>query len=171
MYGKTITKTSIISYFLCKRVIIVKNILIVDDNRMILQSLSAFLCLYLKDYNVLTADDGEKAIEVLQSNVVNLILTDLEMPKADGYYVIEYAKKHYPSVPLMIMTGSWSLDLELLVQKTGVVRVIEKPFRYEDLADMAIEALENGAEQSSLIAPVQTDIEKQSPNTGRQPGV
>ena len=130
-----------------------KSILIVDDNRMILNSLSSFLRLALKEYSVLLAEDGAKAIEILESTPVSLIVTDLEMPKVDGYQVIEYAKKNCPSIPLIIMTGSWSLDLELLVSKTGVVRCIEKPFRYEKIAEMAADALGENLSASSVNTP------------------
>jgi len=134
------------------------SILIVDDNRMILHSLSSFFGLTLKNFNILTAEDGEKAIEILQSKSksVSLILTDLEMPNVDGYQVIEYAKKNHPSIPVIIMTGSWSLDLELLVQKTGIMRCIEKPFHFEDIAEMAIEALgQKSTETSCMVTPIQ----------------
>jgi len=139
------------------------SILIVDDNRMILNSLSSFLGITLKNFSILTAEDGEKAIEILhsKSDSVSLILTDLEMPNVDGYQVIEYAKKNHPSIPVIIMTGSWSLDLELLVQKTGIMRCIEKPFHFEDIACMAIEALgESNTESSCIIAPTQPLNEK-----------
>jgi DNA-binding NtrC family response regulator len=132
-----------------------KNILIADDNLMILHSLSSFLRLTFKDYNVLMAEDGEKAIELLATNPVDLILTDLEMPKVDGYKVIEYAKKNYPSTPLIIMTGSWSLDLEQLIKKTGVMRCIEKPFRLENIADLTMEALRENANAPLLISPAE----------------
>lgn len=118
-----------------------KKILIVDDNQMILDSLSSFLQFKFKEYHVLTAEDGEKAIEALKSNPVSLMLTDLEMPNVDGYEVIEYAKRNRPSVPVIIMTGSWSLDLELLVHKTGVARFIQKPFCFEELKHIATELL------------------------------
>jgi two-component system response regulator FlrC len=117
------------------------NILIVDDNRMILNSLSSYFSFRLKDYTVLTAEDGQKAIDVMKTHPVSLVLTDLEMPIVDGYKVVEYTKKNHPAVPLIIMTGSWSIDLETLVQKMGVARCIQKPFRFEELGDLAIEAL------------------------------
>jgi two-component system response regulator FlrC len=117
------------------------NILIVDDNRMILNSLSSYFAFRLKDYTVLTAEDGRKAIDVMKTHPISLVLTDLEMPHVDGYQVVEYTKKHHPAVPLIIMTGSWSIDLEMLVQKMGVARCIQKPFRFEELGDLAIEAL------------------------------
>jgi DNA-binding NtrC family response regulator len=126
------------------------NILIVDDNHMILKSLSSYFASKLKGYTVLTAEDGRKAIDVMKEHPMSLVLTDLEMPHVDGYQVVEYAKKHQPAVPLIIMTGSWSLDLEMLVQKMGIARCIQKPFRFDELGDLAIEALEN----SMKITPV-----------------
>lgn len=125
------------------------NILIVDDNRMILNSLSAYFTFRLKDHPVLTAEDGQKAIEMMKTNPISLVLTDIEMPNVDGYQVISYAKKNHPSVPLIVMTGSWSLDLEMLVHKTGVARCIQKPFRFEELGDLAIEALVNDRNMST----------------------
>jgi two-component system response regulator FlrC len=126
-----------------------KNILIVDDNQMIRESLYYYLGSELKDYQVLTAEDGEKAIEALKANPVSLVLTDLEMPNVDGYQVITYVKRNHPSVPVIVMTGSWSLDLEALVRKTGVVRCIEKPFHFDELSRMASEALGHGTEASA----------------------
>ena len=129
-----------------------KSILVVDDNRMILHSLASYLSFKFKDYTVLTAEDGKQAIELLGAHPVCLILTDLEMPNVDGYQVIEYAKKKYPSVPVVIMTGSWSLDLRMLVCKTGIARCIEKPFRFDELAQMLTEALGSGKAASASIA-------------------
>jgi DNA-binding NtrC family response regulator len=142
-----------------------KNILVVDDNRMILGSLASHLRFRLPGYHVLTAEDGQKAIEALESNPVSLILTDLEMLNGDGYQVIKYAKKKCPSVPVIIMTGSWSLDLRMLVCKMGVVRCIEKPFRFDELDHMVLEALTQGAQGPSAITSEDTDQE--SPIRGR----
>jgi DNA-binding NtrC family response regulator len=119
-----------------------EKILIIDDNQMLRNSVSSYLGFTMKEYSVLTAEDGQKGIEAIKSNPVSLILTDLEMPNMDGYQVIDYAKKHHPTVPVIIMTGSWSSDLKALVCKTGVARCLEKPFRFEDLSEMIREALE-----------------------------
>jgi DNA-binding NtrC family response regulator len=129
-----------------------KSILVVDDNRMILHSLASYLSFKFKEYTVLTAEDGKQAIEQLESKPVSLILTDLEMPNVDGYQVIEYAKKRYPAVPVVIMTGSWSLDLRMLVCKTGIARCIEKPFRFEELTHMLNEALVSSKDASASAA-------------------
>jgi len=113
-----------------------KNILIIDDNRMLRNSISEYLGFMVKGCTILTASDGQSGIDLLNSNPVNLVLTDLEMPGMDGYQVIDYAKKNHPDVPVVIMTGSWSFDLSELVSKTGIVCCLEKPFRFEDLNEI-----------------------------------
>jgi DNA-binding NtrC family response regulator len=118
-----------------------KKILVIDDNHMIRNSVSSYLNCALKGYTVLSAEDGQRGIELMRLQPVSLILTDLEMPNKDGYQVIDYAKKHHPDVPVIIMTGSWSSDLKALVSKTGVARCLEKPFRFEELNEMILEAL------------------------------
>ncbi len=118
-----------------------KNILIIDDNRMLRNSISEYLGFMIQGCTIMTAEDGQSGIELLKLNPVNLVLTDLEMPGIDGYQVIDYAKKNHPDIPVIIMTGSWSADLSQLVSKTGIVRCLEKPFRFEDLNEMIQEVL------------------------------
>lgn len=117
------------------------TILVVDDNKTLCDTLASYLCSRVPDLTVLTAGDGEKAIHLLESNCVNMILTDLIMPNLDGYIVIDYAEKKCPAVPVIIMTASWSLELQALLQKKGEVQYIEKPFRPEDIDRMIIEPL------------------------------
>jgi len=118
-----------------------RTILIVDDNKTLCDTLASYLCSRVPDLTVLTAGDGEKAIHLLESNCVNMILTDLVMPNLDGYTVIDYAQKQCSSVPVIIMTASWSLELQALLQKKGRVQYIEKPFRPEDIDRMVIEPM------------------------------
>jgi DNA-binding NtrC family response regulator len=119
-----------------------KNILIVDDNKMIRDSLSSYLSHQLKNYTVLTAEDGAQAIKTMDSVPISLVLTDLEMPKVDGYGVIMHAKKHHPFASICIMTGSWTTDLRMLVRKLDLVPCIEKPFRFEEVEQIVKELLE-----------------------------
>jgi two-component system response regulator PilR (NtrC family) len=130
-----------------------KNILIVDDNQMIRDSLSSYLSHKLKNYTVLTAEDGAQAINMMDSVPISLVLTDLEMPRIDGYGVILHAKQHHPSVLVCIMTGSWTTDLLMLVRKLDLVPCIEKPFRFEEVERMVIELLEKGAAKSVGMSP------------------
>ena len=118
-----------------------ENILIVDDDKIFLKTLASYLRSKLKNYNVMTAEDGEKAIELMKSNPVSLVLTDLQMPKVDGYKVIAYAQEHDSAIPVIIMTSAWSLELATLVEKKRIARYIEKPFQLEELDRIIIEPL------------------------------
>ena len=115
-----------------------KNILIADDDRTFREALVAYLYSKLKNYNLLTAEDGEKAIEILEATHVSLILTDLVMPKADGYELIDYVTEHNPDIPVIIMTSSWSVELVALLQKMPHILFIEKPLHLEDIDRMII---------------------------------
>jgi two-component system chemotaxis response regulator CheY len=121
-----------------------KNILVLDDNIYILEALSANLCYYLGDCNIMTAIDGAKGAEVLSSTPVDLILTDIDMPVMKGYEFIEHAKKNYPGVPICVMSGDCSAGVREKLEALGVTRYIEKPFHYEKLVSMIIEELKSG---------------------------
>lgn len=111
-----------------------KTILIVDDNTFILDGLATTFGILLKDYTILTAEDGAQAVKILQSVPVDLILTDLTMPVMDGYRLIEHTKKNCPNIPVLVMTGVYTTDVAKRLSSLGVIRCIEKPFDYEELA-------------------------------------
>jgi CheY-like chemotaxis protein len=118
-----------------------KNILVLDDNKYILEALSANLCYYLGDCNIMTALDGAKGAEVLSSVPVDLILADIDMPIANGYGFIEHAKKNYPGVPVCAMTGDCSPAVREKLEALGVTRYVEKPLQYGKLVSMITEEL------------------------------
>jgi len=117
------------------------NILVLDDNRHILDALSMNLCIYLKNCSVLTAVNAAKADEVLRSTHIDLILTDLDMPAEDGYQFISRMKKAHPSIGVCAMSGDCSPSVIERLKAAGVVRYLEKPFPLEALAAMITEEL------------------------------
>jgi two-component system NtrC family response regulator len=123
-----------------------KNILVLDDNKYILDALSANLCYYLGECNIMTASDWKKGADVLSSSPVDLILTGLTMPVTKGYEFIEHAKKNYPGVPVCVMTGDCSAAVREKLKALGVARYIEKPFQYDKLVSMIIEELNRARE-------------------------
>jgi len=118
-----------------------KNILILDDNRDILDALSISLCKVLKDCTILTSLNGAKGEDILKTTPIDLILTDLSKPIINGYRFIERVKKNYPFVPVCVMTGKCSPDVIERLQSMGVGRWIEKPFQFEHLAQMIADEL------------------------------
>lgn len=113
-----------------------KNILVVDDNTEIIEAVSQRLPRYLKDCRVFTATDGVQGEAVMRSNPIDLVLTDLSMPAMNGYLLIERTKKNHPSVPICVMTAGCTSKVIDRLLSLGVGRWIQKPFKFEKLAQM-----------------------------------
>jgi two-component system NtrC family response regulator len=118
-----------------------KTILVVDDNREILDTLSATLARHLRGCSIMTASDGARGQEILRSMPIALVLTDLGMPRVNGYMLIEHTKKNFPHIPVCVMTANCSAQVINKLRVLGVGRWIEKPFQFDSLTRMIAEEL------------------------------
>jgi len=88
-------------------------------------------------YDVLEAEDGAKAIEEVKkgenSLLLNLIITDIRMPNMNGIDVINYYRKEWPSVPVIVLTGFPDLDMATTMLQHGVSDYLVKPVESEKL--------------------------------------
>lgn len=141
-----------------------KNILIVDDNAFILEGLAITFGILLKNYTILTAENGMQAVKIIESVPVDLILTDLRMPVMDGYQLVEHTKKIYPHIPVFVMTGVHTADVAERLRLLGVFQCVEKPFDYEALAYRIADVFE---EKSSTLAMAGDRSEERHENFGR----
>ncbi len=119
-----------------------KNVLIIDDYRPVLDSLSAYLGFILQNCTIRTAENGRKAVEILRSVPIDVILTDLEMPVMDGFELMEYTKTHHPAIPVLVMTGSHSPDGEKRAKALGAAQYIVKPFDVDAITNLIADQLE-----------------------------
>lgn len=118
-----------------------KKILLVDDERTFLRSLSESLMNLLEDVKVLTAENGEDAIRILNSEPVNFLLTDLQMPVMNGFELLRYVKRLYPAIPVIVMTAYVSGDMIKELEYFGCIDVMEKPIELSDLVKKIRECL------------------------------
>jgi DNA-binding NtrC family response regulator len=107
------------------------RILIADDEQNIRKVLAATL--EKEGYQVLTARDGEEAIALLGKGNVQVVVTDLKMPKADGLEVLRYVQKNSPGTPVIVITAFGTVDNAVAALKTGAFDYITKPFEKSDL--------------------------------------
>ena len=84
--------------------------------------------LNLAGFCTLSADNGMAALEVLKHQPVGLILSDAQMPVMDGYALFYEAKKHYPSVPFVLMTAYGVLEQAVALLRAGAAHYLLKPF-------------------------------------------
>ncbi len=130
-----------------------KRVLIVDDNKYILDGLAMTFSRAIKDIAVLTAENGEKAFEVIGSSHVDAIITDLAMPVMDGYRLIQEVRKRFSDIPIFVMTADCGPEISERLAPFGVIRCFEKPFDYLEAARALFEALT--AEGASMSGDMQ----------------
>jgi CheY-like chemotaxis protein len=111
-----------------------KKILIVDDERPFLKSLSEGFEPYKKEFQVVTASDSREAMRILESEPIDLLVTDLRMPEIDGFKLIAYASKNFPDLPIIVITAFGTTEIENQL-KNFITAYIEKPIDFQNFVD------------------------------------
>jgi CheY-like chemotaxis protein len=124
---------------------VVKKILIVDDESPFLLSLTDGLAVYAEKFTVVTALNGKEAVKVLDSSEVDLVVTDLRMPTMDGFELLAHISSNYPDIPVIVMTAYGTPAIEERLQKMGTFQYLEKPLDLNILADKITDALESSS--------------------------
>ncbi len=119
-----------------------KNVLIVDDEERYLLSIQSGFTLYKNQLNIITATNGKKAIKILHSDPIDLVVTDLKMPEMDGFELLAYMASHFSSIPTIVMTAFGTEDVESTIKKMGTLKFLEKPIDFDQLADAIFQCLE-----------------------------
>jgi DNA-binding NtrC family response regulator len=120
----------------------VKEVLIVDDEEPLLLSIAEGLSIYKKYFNLMTATNGMEAVKILKSSpVIDLVITDLSMPKMDGFELLAYVNRNYPKIKVIMMTAFGTPKIEEVVQNMGLFRYLEKPLDINVIADNIFDAL------------------------------
>jgi two-component system response regulator AtoC len=83
----------------------IKKVLIVDDDQEMLLSLKEGFEKYNATFSVLMAGDGLVATEKLEKETISLVITDLRMPRMDGFALLSKIMEQYPDIPVIIITG------------------------------------------------------------------
>lgn len=128
----------------------VKRVLIVDDDQEMLLSLEEGLSKYDETFSITTAQDGLGAVETLKNSTISLVVTDLKMPRMDGFSLLSHIMQHYPEIPVIIITGYSTSEMERLAREGGAIGYIAKPFMIDDLAKRIITTLRKEADGGTL---------------------
>ncbi len=113
----------------------IKNVLVVSDDRDMRISLKDRLAKYRDAFSVEFAADGRQALEYLEKQHVSLVVADLKLPRVHGFELLVTLGARFPDILVVIMTGQSPPDLEHLMQKVGAVAIAPKPFLIENLAE------------------------------------
>lgn len=107
------------------------RILVVDDEDALRIVLSSELA--SSGYDVTSASDGEEAVTIIQNKQFELVLLDIKMPKMDGFEVLKFIKKNFPTVKVIMLTGFADLKNAIESKKHGAEDFVSKPYDLVDL--------------------------------------
>ncbi len=127
------------------------KILLVDDEDSIIEGRSKII--RNLGYECLTAKNGTEAIKIIEHQKPDIILTDIKMPEADGFAVLNAAKSIDPDIPVIVFTGYGSIESAVEAIKLGAFDYIQKPITKEIIQvvlNKAIEYLQLKAENRQL---------------------
>ena len=119
------------------------TVLIVDDQDSIRDALSKMLI--KEGYEILLAGEGDEALEILRKRKVNVILSDLKMPKMDGVQLLKTSKLIKPEVEVILITAHGTIEKAVSAMKDGAYDFITKPFKKIVIANMIKKAVEKQA--------------------------
>jgi DNA-binding response OmpR family regulator len=120
-------------------------ILIVEDVPDILKLLEATLS--FKSYRVVTAQNGQEALEAVQRERPSLVITDIMMPKLDGFGLVHRLRINPETrgIPVIFLTATYvALEDKAFALNIGVTRFIEKPVNFERFLETVEELLSGG---------------------------
>jgi len=120
------------------------RVLVVDDEPLVRKVVR--MTLEKAGYDVLEAENGERAIEAINSNenplVLDVVICDIRMPKINGVEAIEYFQAQYPHVPLIVLTGYPDTSMAVSFMRHGVVDYLVKPVAAERIISAVTAAMD-----------------------------
>ena len=132
-----------------------RQILVVDDEPNLRRVLGAQLS--RDGYEVHAASDGEEALRILQEQYIDVVITDLRMPRLDGLELLRRALALEPELPVVIITAHGTVDNAVEALKSGAFDYITKPFDQNEVRNVVKKALRTralAAEEARQERPV-----------------
>ncbi|HCO49546.1 MAG TPA: transcriptional regulator [Spirochaetaceae bacterium] len=116
------------------------TILIVDDERNIRDGLGEAFA--MEGYLTLKASDGQEAIQLLDEQYIDLVITDLKMPKVSGMELLQHIKRRWQNIPVIIITAHGDISEAVSAMQFGALEFITKPLDLEHLLKLTKNALD-----------------------------
>lgn len=127
------------------------NILVVDDSEAICKALRDVLT--MSGYTVRTAPSGERAMQILETAQMDLIISDLKMSGMSGIQLLKKVKEKTPSLPFVILTGYGDMDSVIEAMHSGVADYLKKPFTVDEVLKVAERELRRSKQMRVAVTP------------------
>ena len=107
------------------------RLLVVDDEQSMREFLESFL--RREGYDVSTAADVDTALSYLESDEIDLVITDMQMPEKTGLDLILEARELSPETAMVMITGFGTTDSAISAMREGAYDYLTKPFKVDEL--------------------------------------
>jgi YesN/AraC family two-component response regulator len=118
-----------------------KKVLIVDDEETLTWSMAKSLSKDKDKFEVIVANNGREAINLLRKNEIDVVISDIRMPDINGLDLLVKIRKEYPQTKVIIMTAYGSSDVQKEANRRGSLFYVEKPFEISDIRKIIIDLL------------------------------
>ena len=119
-----------------------KKVLITDDEKSFLLSLQDGFSVHDDKFTLLTAENGQVAVDILQETSVDLLVTDLEMPQMNGFELLAWVSRHKPQLPVIVMTAFGTPEIESRLAHYDTLKYLEKPLDLHTLESAILAGLD-----------------------------
>jgi FixJ family two-component response regulator/predicted regulator of Ras-like GTPase activity (Roadblock/LC7/MglB family) len=126
------------------------NILVVDDSEAICKALRDVLT--MSGYTVRTAPSGERALQILDTAQMDLVISDLRMSGISGLQLLKKIKEKSPSLPVVILTGFGDMDSVIEAMRSGVADYLKKPFAVSEVLQVTERELKRSKQMQAAAA-------------------
>jgi DNA-binding response OmpR family regulator len=106
-----------------------KKILVAEDDRGLSYSLDTWLT--LEGFEVITVYNGDEALNAIKRNHYDLVITDIAMPRLNGVELISEIRKIKPDLPILVVSGKLTPELQFTLGSLKVQKILHKPIRPE----------------------------------------
>ncbi|MHC4661219.1 MAG: sigma-54-dependent transcriptional regulator [Planctomycetota bacterium] len=124
-----------------------------------------------RGFQVLTALSATEGIKALQNSEVDLVITDLKMPKVSGMEVVKHVRENYKDTEVIVITGYPSIDGAIEALKTGAEEYVSKPFTDDELFGAVRKALDKLLARRAANQPGTSPKESSYGITGSAPSI
>jgi predicted regulator of Ras-like GTPase activity (Roadblock/LC7/MglB family)/DNA-binding response OmpR family regulator len=135
-----------------------KKVLIVDDEEDMLWMLQRNLDSGIPNIETFTAQSGEDALDVLNENEIDLVITDINMPGMSGLELLTEISSKWKETKVLIMTAYPSSAFENTARKEGALQFVEKPFDINDMRKLVEDTLQSDQPSTSSGGIALVDI-------------
>lgn len=121
-----------------------KKVLIVEDEKILLLSLLRGLNKHSSHFQIMCAENGRQAVEVLSSIEIDLLVTDLKMPEMNGFELLAWVSRNKAQLPVVVTSAFATPETQARLGRMGTLQFLEKPFSMEDMEAAIFNGLKSG---------------------------